>query len=77
MSSTQRRSDLCRVFLDGQGGAPIGIRNEVVGVDDQQPVGAPHQLLDATRGRRRADLDDEIGVVALTKAGIGGEQRAG
>ena len=44
-----------------------GSATRLVGVDDEQPVGAADQFLDAARGRRGADLDDEIGVVALAE----------
>ena len=46
-------------------GAPIGVGHEVVRVDDEQPVRAADQLLHTARRRRRADLDDEIGMVPL------------
>jgi hypothetical protein len=44
---TQRCRDLGRILVDGQRGATIRIGDQLIWVDDEQPVGAPDEVLDA------------------------------
>ncbi len=74
---TQGRHDLGWVLVDGQRRTAVGVRHELVRVDDEQPVGVSDQFLDTARCRRRADLDDEIGMLALPECRVGRQQRPG